>query len=157
MSSQYGELRPTSGWDLLASLRYPCKFQRVSRLGSVTAPHSSSGRQPKLAALNRGRHLYSAGSRHVGHWPTSLVMATGCGVWDRGQLCRGYLLHNFSPNVIKNRTHKHQRSASRYFWRMRGDILLYEALKKTTSLPVPQWMTVYKSPFTRYNRLLNRL
>jgi len=28
MSSQYGELRPSSGWDLLASLRHPCKFQQ---------------------------------------------------------------------------------------------------------------------------------
>ena len=36
-------------------------FQRVSRLGSVTARHSSSGRQPNFAALNRGRHLYSLG------------------------------------------------------------------------------------------------
>ena len=33
---QYGELRPTIGWD-------------------------SSGRQPNFAALNRGHHLYSAG------------------------------------------------------------------------------------------------
>ena len=32
MSVQYGELRFTSGWDLLASLRHPCKFQRVSRV-----------------------------------------------------------------------------------------------------------------------------
>jgi len=31
------------------------------RVGSVTARHSSSGRQPNFAALNRGRHLYSAG------------------------------------------------------------------------------------------------
>jgi len=38
-----------------------CKFQRVSLLGSVTARHSSTGRQPNFAALNRGRHLYSAG------------------------------------------------------------------------------------------------
>jgi len=37
MSSHYGELRPTSGWDLLASLGHPSKFQRVSRLCSVTA------------------------------------------------------------------------------------------------------------------------
>jgi len=59
--SQYGELRPTSGWDLLTSLGHPCKFQRVSRLGSVTARHSSSGRQPNFVALNTGRHLYSAG------------------------------------------------------------------------------------------------
>ena len=38
----------------------PSKFQRVSCLGSVTARHSSSGRQPNFAALNRGRHLYLA-------------------------------------------------------------------------------------------------
>jgi len=58
---QHGELRPTSGWDLLATLGHPNKFQRVSRLGSVTARHSSSGRYPNFAALNRGRHIYSAG------------------------------------------------------------------------------------------------
>jgi len=39
----------------------PLKFQRVSRLGSVTARHSTIGRQPNFAALNRGRHLYSSG------------------------------------------------------------------------------------------------
>ena len=61
MSPQYGELRPTSGWDRFVSLGHPCKFQRVSRLGSVTARHSSSARQPNFAALNRRRHLYSAG------------------------------------------------------------------------------------------------
>jgi len=57
--SQYGELRPTSRWYLLASLGHPSKFQRVSRLGNVTARHSS-GHQPNFAALSRGRHLYSA-------------------------------------------------------------------------------------------------
>ena len=36
------------------------KFQQVSCLGSVTARHSSSGRQLNFAALNRGRHLYLA-------------------------------------------------------------------------------------------------
>jgi len=30
-------------------------------LGSITAPYSSSGWQPNFVALNRGRHLYSAG------------------------------------------------------------------------------------------------
>ena len=34
---QYGELRPTSGWDRFTSLRHTSKFQRSSRLGSVTA------------------------------------------------------------------------------------------------------------------------
>jgi len=33
ISSQYGELRPTNGWDRLASVRRPSKSQRVSRLG----------------------------------------------------------------------------------------------------------------------------
>jgi len=61
MSSQYGELRPTNGWDPLGSLGHHSKFQGVSQVGSITARHSSSGRQPNFAALNRGRHLYSAG------------------------------------------------------------------------------------------------
>jgi len=61
MSLQYGELQLTNGWDLLANLAHPNKFQRFSRFGSVTARHSSSVRQPHFAALNRGRHLYSAG------------------------------------------------------------------------------------------------
>jgi len=61
MSSQYGKLQPISGWDLLASLGHPSKFQRVSRLGGVTAWQSSSGRQPNVASLNRGRHLYLTG------------------------------------------------------------------------------------------------
>ena len=37
------------------------KFQRVSRLGSINPWHSSTGRQPNFAALNRGRHLCWAG------------------------------------------------------------------------------------------------
>ena len=61
MSSQYGEHRPISGWDRFGSLSHPSEFQRLSRLCSVTARHSGSGRQPNFAALNRGRHLYSAG------------------------------------------------------------------------------------------------
>jgi len=62
MSSQYGELRSTNGWDLLASLGTPANFNGFRVLiGSVTARHSSSGHQPNFAALNRGRRLYSAG------------------------------------------------------------------------------------------------
>jgi len=61
MSAQYGELRSTSGWDRFTSLGHPCKFQRLSRLGSVTARQSSSECQPNFVALIRGRHLCSAG------------------------------------------------------------------------------------------------
>jgi len=61
MSQQYCELRPTSGWDRFVSFGHPSKFQRLSRLGSVTARYFSSGHQPNFPVLNRGRHLYSAG------------------------------------------------------------------------------------------------
>jgi len=61
MSPQYGERRPTNGWEWLAGLGHPIIFQRVSHLGSVTARQSSSGCQPNFAALNRGRHLCLAG------------------------------------------------------------------------------------------------
>jgi len=37
MSSQHGELRPTYGWDQLASFGHPSKFQQVSHLGFITA------------------------------------------------------------------------------------------------------------------------
>jgi len=80
MISQYGELRLTSGWDLLASLRHPCKFQRISRLGSVTARHSSSGRQTNFAALNRGRHLYSAG--RPSRWALAHISSCESNVWS---------------------------------------------------------------------------
>jgi len=55
----------------LAGLGYPSYFQLISRIGSVTARYSSSGRQPNFAVLNRGRHLQ--GGHHVGNWPTFLV------------------------------------------------------------------------------------
>jgi len=58
--SQYGELRPTNGWDRFGCFGHRSKFQRVSRLGIVTTRHSIIGRQPNFAALRRGRHLYSA-------------------------------------------------------------------------------------------------
>jgi len=49
ISPQYGELRPINGWDLLASLGNPIKFQRVSRLAFVTAATSLTGCQPNFA------------------------------------------------------------------------------------------------------------
>jgi len=82
MSSQYGELRLNSGWDRSGSLGHPCKFQLVSRLGSVTPRHLAVG-VSQTAALNRGRHLYSAGR------PSRLALAhiSSC-YWDTVQLQR---------------------------------------------------------------------
>jgi len=65
-------------------LGHPCKFQWVSRLGSVTAWHSSTGRKPNLAALNRGRHLYSAG------WPSR---------WALAHISSSFYLFTFATNV----------------------------------------------------------
>jgi len=69
MYIQYGERLPTSGWHRFVSLGHPSKFHWLSRLGSVTARYSISGRQPNFAVLNRGRHLYSAG--RPSRWPHS--------------------------------------------------------------------------------------
>jgi len=49
MSPQYGELRPTSGWDRFGGLRHLSKFQRLSRLGFVTAATSFTTGQPIFA------------------------------------------------------------------------------------------------------------
>ena len=49
MSLQYSECRPTNGWDRFGSLGHPSKFQRVSRLGLVTAQTSLNGGQPNIA------------------------------------------------------------------------------------------------------------
>jgi len=56
MFSQYGELRPTNGWERLASMGHPSKFQGVSRLGFVIFAIWST-------TFNTGRHVHSAG------WP----------------------------------------------------------------------------------------
>jgi len=69
MSSQYSELRPTNGWDLLASLRHPCKFQRIPHLGSVTARHSSSGRQPNCGVEQRAPHILGRAAIMLGIGP----------------------------------------------------------------------------------------
>jgi len=76
MSSQYGELRPTNGWDRFGSLGHPSYFQRLLRLGSVTARQSSSECQPNFAALNRGRHLCSAG--RPSRWALAHISSLHC-------------------------------------------------------------------------------
>ena len=84
MSLQYGELRPTSGWDPFVSLGHPSKFQRLSRHGSVTARYSSSGRQSNFAALNRGRQLYSAG--RPSRWASAHILVVIDAEWKSNNL-----------------------------------------------------------------------
>ena len=70
MSPQYGELRPTSGWDRSGSLRHPCKFQRVSRLSRITARHLVVGVSQTLRRWTEDATYVQQGDHHVGHWPT---------------------------------------------------------------------------------------
>ena len=120
MPLQYGELRPTSGWDRFVSLGNPANenryfiitgsinkqykygiieqknnlyktynyvkhkrlivtqshskqlwFQRVSRLRSVTARHSSIvGVSQTLRRWTKGATYIRQGGHYVGHWPT---------------------------------------------------------------------------------------
>jgi len=73
MSPQYGELRLTSAWDRMTSLGYPCKFQLVSRLGSITAWHLVVGVSQTLRCWTEGATYIWQSNHHVGHWPTFLV------------------------------------------------------------------------------------
>jgi len=111
MFSQYCVLRSSSGWDRFVSLGHPYEFQRVSRLDSVTARYSSSGRQPNFTALNRGRHLYSAG--RPSRWALAHILvvfylaAFDCSITDfddvraeiksLNKLLRNYLCQHTTP------------------------------------------------------------
>ena len=68
-----GELRRTSGWDRLTSLGHPCKFQLVSRLGSVTARHLVVSVSQTSRHWTEGATYIRQGDHHVGHWPTFIV------------------------------------------------------------------------------------
>ena len=55
-----------NGWDLLASLGHPCKFQRVSHLGSVTARHLVVGVSQTLGRWTEGATYIQQGGHNVG-------------------------------------------------------------------------------------------
>jgi len=121
MSLQHGELRPTSGWDRFASLGHHSKFQRVSRLGFVTAATSLTEGQPNFArclAVSWAATLYiyiyifggSCPLTEFRHVQNSLYTSKSCVLlhWQRyctalqqrasAKLCgvvQGMELHNF--------------------------------------------------------------
>jgi len=66
------------GWDRFGCLGHPSKFQRVSRLGFVTARHSSSGVSQTLRRWPEGATYIRQGGHHVGNWPTFLVIVIKC-------------------------------------------------------------------------------
>ena len=73
MSSQYGELRPTSGWDRFVSLGTPGNFNGFLVLAALLHGTLVVG-VSQTAALNRGRHLYSAG--RPSRWALAFVSSS---------------------------------------------------------------------------------
>jgi len=71
MSSQYGVLRPTSGWDRFSSLGHPSIFQWVLHLGSITARYSNSRRQPNCGVEQRAPPVFSRVAITLGIGPHS--------------------------------------------------------------------------------------
>ena len=61
-----------NGWDRFTSLGHSCKFQRVSRPGSV---HGTPvvGISRSLRRWTEGATYIQQGGHYVGHWPTFLV------------------------------------------------------------------------------------
>jgi len=103
MSLQYGELRRTSGWDRFVSLGHPCKCQWVSRLGSVTAQHSSIGHQPNFRWTESGTYVRQGG-HDVGHWSTFLVNINSTYIiWWWGLIIVIIYLRPFSQCKIQGR------------------------------------------------------
>jgi len=70
MSPQYGELRPTNGWDGFISLGHPSKFQWVSHLAFVTAATSLSRGQPNCTMFGRllGWYTMYTFSKALARW-----------------------------------------------------------------------------------------
>ena len=74
MSWQYGELRPTNGWDLLASLGHPCNFNGFRVLAALLHGTLVVGVSQTLRRWTEGATYIRQGGHHVGHWPTFLVI-----------------------------------------------------------------------------------
>ena len=73
MSSQYGEHRPTSRWDLLASFGHPRKFQRYRVLAALLYGTLVVGVSQTLRRWTEGANYIRQVGHHVGHWPGFLV------------------------------------------------------------------------------------
>ena len=70
MFSQYRELRPTSGWDLLASLGTPANLNGFHLLAALLHGTLVVGVSQTLRRLTEGATYIRKGGHHVGHWPT---------------------------------------------------------------------------------------
>jgi len=96
MSPQYGELRPTSGWDRFVSLGHPNNFNGFRVLTALL--HGTLWRQPNFAALNRGRHLCSAG--RPSRWALAHILVLNVSLSLTGK--------EFWKSVKTGQSHRHE-------------------------------------------------
>ena len=85
MSSQYGEFRPTSGWDVLASLGTPGNFNGFRVLAALLHGILVVGVSQTLRRWTKGATYVRQGDHHVGHWPTFLVLLFVFGRWQHNR------------------------------------------------------------------------
>ena len=74
MCPQYGELRPSSGWDRFGSLGHPSYFQRLPHLGSVTARHVAEALAKVCGIEQRAPTMFGRATITLGIGPHS----SGC-------------------------------------------------------------------------------
>jgi len=74
MSAQYGEHRPTSGWDLSGSLGIPANFNGFHVLAALLHSSHVVSVSQTLRRWTEGATYVRQGDHHVGHWPTFLVL-----------------------------------------------------------------------------------
>jgi len=70
----------------------PVNFNGFRVLAAFSARHSSSGRQPNFAALNRGRRLYSAG--RSSRWTLAHILVNGAAVIETTATARFHSVHS---------------------------------------------------------------
>ena len=76
MSPKYGELRPTSGWDLSLLWGTPGNFNGFRILAALLHGTLVVGISQTLRRWTEGATYIRQGGHHVGHWPTFLVLSS---------------------------------------------------------------------------------
>jgi len=74
MSLQYGELRPTSGWDSFISLGTPANVNGFRILAALLHSTLVVGVSQALQRSTEGATHIRQSGHHVGHWPIFLVL-----------------------------------------------------------------------------------
>jgi len=69
MSPQYGELRPTNGWDRSGSLGHRANFNGFRVLAALLHRTLVVGVSQTLSRWTEGATYIRQGDHHVGHWP----------------------------------------------------------------------------------------